>query len=67
MNAPYYLLRGGRLGDSSLDDAGSLGAYWSSTPSGSSGAYYLYFISGSVYSYVGNRYYGRSVRCMAAG
>ena len=64
----HYLLRGGYLYGSSLYDAGSYGDYWSSTPNGSSNAYYLYFSSG----YVGTdgsyrRYYGRSVRCVAAG
>lgn len=62
MNAPYYLLRGGSLYNSSLYDAGSDGNYWSSTPYGSSNAYDLFFFSGNVY-----RYYGQSVRCVAAG
>ncbi len=67
MNAPYYLLRGGFLGSSSLVSAGSGGFYWSSTPVSSSYSYYLDFFSG----YVGTagivRYYGLSVRCVAAG
>ena len=67
MNAPYYLLRGGYLYDSSLDGAGSAGFYWSSTPYGSSSAYVLGFDSGGVDAYGARRYGGRSVRCVAAG
>ena len=67
MNAPYYLLRGGYLANSSLNRAGSGGYYWASTPYGSSDAYELYVYSG--YAYMGDvgRYRGQSVRCMAAG
>lgn len=68
MNAPYYLLRGGYLYDSWLEDAGSFGNYWSSTPNGSSNAYYLGFDSGYVTTgFVSIRYHGFSVRCVAAG
>ena len=67
LNAPYYLLRGGYLFYSSLRDAGSRGRYWSSTPDGSSYAYYLLFLSGSVYTLVDSRFGGLSVRCVAAG
>ena len=68
MNAPYYLLRGGSLYGSSLYGAGSDGYYWSSTSDGSSGAYRLYFYSGSIDASVSNyRYNGFSVRCVAAG
>ena len=67
MNAPYYLLRGGNLNNSSLPNAGSRGYYWSSTPDGSSDAYGLYFGSGSVYTTFSDRYRGQSVRCVAAG
>ena len=67
MNAPYYLLRNGYLRTSSLDYAGSYGSYWSSTPNGSSYACYLLFNSGYVNTSGGYRYYGRSVRCVAAG
>ena len=68
MNAPYYLLRGGSLYGSSLDGAGSVGYYWSSTPVGSSHAYYLYLYSGGVSAGLnGVRYFGFSVRCVAAG
>ena len=67
MNAPYYLLRGGDLDGSSLSNAGSYGYYWSSTPGGSSLAYLLAFRSGGVYTDYSRRYYGYSVRCVAAG
>ena len=63
-----YLLRGGVLSFGSLFDAGSYGGYWSSTPDGYSGAYSLDFSSDYVriaIAYV--RYYGFSVRCVAAG
>ena len=67
MNAPYYLLRGGSLSNSSLSSAGSGGGYCSSTPNGSSGAYFLTFYSGYVSTSYGIRYNGFSVRCVAAG
>ena len=68
MNTPYYLLRGGYLYRSSLYFAGSDGYYWSSTPTGSSDAYILYFDSGDIYaSNHSSRYYGFSARCVAAG
>lgn len=83
MNAPYYLLRGGYLYNSSLDATESLGHYWSSTPNGSSYAYHLVFfagtsvgpgggvggvIDGGVDAYQDiSRYYGLSIRCVAAG
>lgn len=67
LNAPYYLLRGSRLYGSSLSNAGSNGYYWSSTPSGSSYAYNLYFYSGYVSTNGYARYYSQSVRCVAAG
>ena len=67
MNAPYYLLRGGYLLSSSLYNAGSGGYYWSSIPDGPSYTYYLYLYSGRVYTDSDYRYYGESVRCVAAG
>ena len=67
MNAPYYLLRGGWLNNSSLSLAGSGGFYRSSAPNGSSYAYGLRFYSGDVFMGSGDRYYGLSVRCVAAG
>ena len=68
MNTPYYLLRGGVLGNSSLDATETIGFYWSSTPYGSSSAHYLGFDSDYInagFDY--NRYFGFSVRCVAAG
>ena len=62
-----YLLRGGNLNNSSLNNAGSNGNYWSSTPNGSSNAYNLNFNSGNVNTNNNNRYNGFSVRCVAAG
>lgn len=41
---------------------GSYGFYWSSTPSGSDEAWYLYFSSSSVDMYSDDRCYGQSVR-----
>ena len=67
MNAPYYLLRGGSLSNSSLSGAGSTGYYWSSTPYGSSYAYGLRFLSGRVGTSYYYRHLGFSVRCVAAG
>lgn len=65
----HYLLRGGRIYNSSLSSVGSGGFYWSSTPNSSSNAYNLNFGSGNVNaSYSGSgRYLGFSVRCVAAG
>ena len=67
MQSPYYLLRGGDLGNSSLVNAGSYGLYWSSTPNRSRYAYILYFYSGGVNTDDDDRYNGQSVRCVAAG
>ena len=67
LNAPYYLLRGGLLDIGSLVVAGSSGYYWSSAPSGSSSAYFLFFSSGDARVYDNARYGGFSVRCVAAG
>lgn len=68
MNAPYYLLGGGYLNSDSLYGAGSAGYYLSSTPYGSSDAYLLRFgPSYATADYYYSRYFGRSVRCVAAG
>ena len=45
-----------------VKDEGSDGHYWSSTPSGSEYAWYLYFFSYKVYMQNLRRYHGRSVR-----
>ena len=66
-----YLLRGGWLDGSLQQEAGSYGYYWSSIPLVPDYAYYLYFSSGTIDtfdpSFIGYRYYGFSVRCVAAG
>ena len=67
MNAPYYLLRGGSLYDSSVDEAGFAGYYWSSTPLNSARAYALAFHSSYVGASGGSyRNASFSVRCVAA-
>ncbi len=59
-----FLPAAGKRYYSSLDDARSLGYYWSSTPyeSNSYDAYYFYFDSDGRYMGRNSRYYGRSVR-----
>lgn len=65
--SPWLAQRGGYWTRFGLGSGGSNGVYWSSTPSGSSNAYHLYFSSSSVYPlYNGkNKNYGLSVRCVA--
>ena len=53
---------GCRICDGSVGDVGSYGYYWSSTPSGSEDAWYLYFYSGSVHMGNYRRCCGQSVR-----
>ena len=69
--APYtsnsvFLPAAGYCGYGGVYGQGSYGYYWSSTPSGSYDASYLYFDSGyqNVYNY--NRYLGYSVRAVLA-
>lgn len=59
-----FLPAAGSRGDSSLNNAGSYGYYWSSSlsTSNTSDAYCLYFDSSYVDWYFYDRYYGRSVR-----
>ena len=68
VSAPLYFVRSGNVRSGSLGSAGLDGSYWSSTAYSSFGnAYYLSFDSGGVYPSNGsNRYYGRSVRCLAS-
>ena len=65
MHAPYYLLMGGYIEYNSLDNSGTYGYYWSSTPSGSV-AYLLYFSASGMSLNSRLRYIGQSVRCVAA-
>ena len=62
-NSIFLPAAGNRFG-TSLYDAGSRGGYWSSSlyESYPYFACYVYFYSGSVYSYSDDRYRGRSVR-----
>ena len=59
-----FLPATGYRGDSSLDNAGSGGYYWSSSLDASVPKYTcsVYFLSGGVYRNSGDRCYGRSVR-----
>jgi hypothetical protein len=51
--------------DGSADSWGSFGFYWSSTPTGNTNGYYLYFGSGGVYpSRNLNAQYGYPIRCV---
>lgn len=57
--APGY-----RLGNGTMDNVGKYGGYWSRTPQGGNG-FDLYFRNtGTINVSVGNREYGRSVRCV---
>ena len=62
-NSIFLPAAGWRYG-TSLDDQGTDGNYWSSTPheSDSGSAYLLYFCSGGHYTVWNLRYHGRSVR-----
>ena len=63
---PYYFVRSGDINGGTLNNPGVNSDYWSSTVSSSTNAYYLRFNGTDIYpgrSY--DRYYGRSVRCVA--
>jgi len=61
-NFPYA----GYVNNSSLNDAGSQGDYWSRTAVSAGNAYYLWFYSSNVYPANNlNRYVGFSIRCVA--
>ena len=63
---PNNFLYSGYVYGSSVTNRGSNGDYWSKSASNSNGAYYLDFYSSSVGpSYVSNKRYGFSVRCLA--
>ena len=65
--APLYFQRFGYVLGGSLNGLGSYGRYWSSTVYISTNSYYLYFNGSNIDpSYLGNRFSGFSVRCMAS-
>ncbi|GHV36410.1 hypothetical protein FACS1894178_7590 [Bacteroidia bacterium] len=51
--------------DGSLNNVGTNGNYWSSTPNGSENAYNLNFNSSNANTNNNNRKNGQSVRCVA--
>ncbi len=64
--SPMYFQYSGYANSSGIDDVGSRGWYWSSTPYGSNSAYLLYLGSSAAGpSDDGTRYDGFSVRCLA--
>ncbi len=66
-NKPLYFQYSGSVVSGILSNVDSNGYYWSSIPYNSDGAYILYFYGGPVNpSYGNNRYYGSSIRCVAA-
>ena len=63
---PYYFVRSGYIGGSTLGSSGVYGYYWSSTVSSSTRAYLLLFAGTVIYpGRNDNRYGGWSVRCVA--
>ena len=66
MNAPYFLLRGGFLSYTYLYGAKNFGVYWSSTPYDLNSAYVWYLNTDDIVTHF-VRYFGPSVRCVAAG
>ncbi len=65
---PNNLLYSGRVSGASIESRGSVGTYWSSTVYSSLNAYSLYLYSSDVYpgTNYNVKYYGRTVRCLAA-
>jgi uncharacterized protein (TIGR02145 family) len=61
-NAYVFFPAAGGYDCGNFDGRGSYGCVWSSTPSDSSVAYYLYFVSGYKEVLNRRRYYGLSVR-----
>ena len=65
-SSPYYFVRSGFINGGTLYDPGIHGYCWSSTVSSSTNAYLLEFRSSGIYpASNGNRYSGRSIRCVA--
>ena len=63
---PYYFVRSGGIYGSTLSNPSIFGGYWSSTDSNSTHAYNLNFGGTGIYPARDlDRYYGRSVRCVA--
>ena len=63
---PNNFLYSGYVYGSSVDYRGSYGYYWSKSAYSSNNAYYLNFLSSSVYPSTNrNKYYGFTVRCLA--
>ena len=62
-----FLLAAGYRDDSGLNNAGSYGYYWSASlyESNPIGARFLYFDYSIYYTYINDRYYGRTVRAVA--
>ncbi len=65
---PNNFVHTGFINGSSITSRGSRSSHWSSTVNTSSGAFYFYFYSSYVYPGTGgsNKYYGRSIRCIAS-
>ena len=63
-NSVFLPAAGGCYGGGNVVSQGNDGYYWSSTPDGSYGAYYLNFDSGSQYVDNSGRYLGYSVRAV---
>ena len=62
---PLWLSRSGKIGFGSLNDLGNRGRYWSSTVTGISNSYDLFFTNYSVYPFeAAYRYDGLSIRCL---
>lgn len=53
------------FGGTSMDDVDTYGYYWSSTPDGTTYAYYLYLYSSYVSTYYNYRNYGFTMRCVS--
>ena len=66
---PNNFVYSGYVGSGSVYNRGSYGFYWSSTAYSGYYAYTMYFLSSGVYpgTYGSNKYYGRTIRCVATG
>ena len=65
-SAPYNFVYGGSFNSGGWYDVGSYGNYWSSTQYSSTNGYTLRFYSSNLSTTYGSKYFGRSVRCVAA-